>query len=562
MKNVFLYISVLILLGVKGYGQNMQNANWCFGRNSGLTFSPNINTPTVLTGVAMNTIEGCASVSNPQGNLLFYTDGSSVWNANHQITVTGLNGHTSSTQSAIIIPKPNNSDRFFIVTIDGYTGDYKGLYYSEVNSIGQIIPNQKNIVLRDHNNSNINGAYQNASEKLTSTRHSNGVDYWLVTQIRDRVYSYKVTSSGISLTPQANTVAPVNIQAPSSNVPGNGLGEMKISPDAGLIGIIYGRIANLGGRLVYGTFDNSTGQVQFNNNYIVGPGNFYSLAFSPNSRVLYFGTNTGSPPAISQISRIDLSTGNIESTPLNYSTGLQLAINGKIYISDLDSSVSPRPSNLSVINSPDNFYNPDIESHIIFLGYNALFYGMPQLVPFNDNYVCTSDLTLVSPSDDVSFGLGIKQASVSIKASNVIYNESVAVYHAGTTVVLKPGFHAVNGSKFRGYIEGCSGTFLGRQSNNEEENSSEAIHEESIFSDTNFFSLFPNPATAAFMVTSTLDIKHITVTSFDGKTVFNGDMKEKTTSHTIDIGGYIPGFYIVNVTTQTGETQTQKLIKN
>lgn len=102
MKNInyyriFIYITIMIFnrnIMAQGEGNF-----WYFGYNAGLDF--NTNPPTPLTNGALNTAEGCAAVSDKNGNLLFYTDGSFVYDKNHNLMPNGagLMGHPSSTQS-------------------------------------------------------------------------------------------------------------------------------------------------------------------------------------------------------------------------------------------------------------------------------------------------------------------------------------------------------------------------------------------------------------------------------------------------------------------------------
>src|SRR4051812_2901458 len=91
--------------------------NWYFGDNAGLNFST--TPPTVLTNGALVTSEGCASISGPSGNLLFYTDGSTVWNASHvpMANGTGLLGDASSTQAALIVRQPGSTILYHIFTL-------------------------------------------------------------------------------------------------------------------------------------------------------------------------------------------------------------------------------------------------------------------------------------------------------------------------------------------------------------------------------------------------------------------------------------------------------------
>src|SRR5688572_8143282 len=97
---------------------SQQGNIWYFGYNSGLTF--NTNPPSVLNDGQLFTDEGCAVMNDFNGQLLFYTDGSKVWNRQHQIMSngTGLYGHISAANSAIIVPKPGSSTIFYIFTAD------------------------------------------------------------------------------------------------------------------------------------------------------------------------------------------------------------------------------------------------------------------------------------------------------------------------------------------------------------------------------------------------------------------------------------------------------------
>src|SRR5690348_6358610 len=92
-------------------GQKESNI-WYFGDRAGLSF--NTATPTVLTNSAMNTDEGCATVCDASGNLLFYTDGRTVYTKNHGTmnNGTGLLGALSTSQSATIVPSPGNASQF------------------------------------------------------------------------------------------------------------------------------------------------------------------------------------------------------------------------------------------------------------------------------------------------------------------------------------------------------------------------------------------------------------------------------------------------------------------
>src|SRR2546421_10634416 len=104
-KSTLILLSVFFLLAQKSFAQKEANI-WYFGNYGGVDF--NSGSPVVLTNSAMSAFEGCTSIANHNGQLLFYTDGMSVWNKNHAIMFngTGLDGNSSSTQSGVIVPQP------------------------------------------------------------------------------------------------------------------------------------------------------------------------------------------------------------------------------------------------------------------------------------------------------------------------------------------------------------------------------------------------------------------------------------------------------------------------
>ena len=64
--------------------------------------------PTGLTDGALDTNEGSATISDENGNLLFYTDGSSAYDRNGDVMLNGnfLGGNSTTTQSGVIVPRP------------------------------------------------------------------------------------------------------------------------------------------------------------------------------------------------------------------------------------------------------------------------------------------------------------------------------------------------------------------------------------------------------------------------------------------------------------------------
>ena len=103
-------LTLILLIGTSTLFAQGEAANWFFGTGAGLTFdlATGEATPNSLALGTINTNEGCSSISDVNGNLLFYTDGRNVWDRNFQIMPnadylngTGLLGDPSSTSSGM-----------------------------------------------------------------------------------------------------------------------------------------------------------------------------------------------------------------------------------------------------------------------------------------------------------------------------------------------------------------------------------------------------------------------------------------------------------------------------
>ena len=91
MRLVFILLFILHTVGL-AWGQGQGNV-WHFGNKVGLDFST--GEPVEITDSEIVTYEGCASMSDCEGNLLFYTNGGGrlpgygnpgmIWNRNNEV---------------------------------------------------------------------------------------------------------------------------------------------------------------------------------------------------------------------------------------------------------------------------------------------------------------------------------------------------------------------------------------------------------------------------------------------------------------------------------------------
>lgn len=364
MTKKILLIAFTFLTSYNSLAQGEANI-WYFGYMAGLDF--NSGSPVVINDSQMITYEGCSTISNENGKLLFYTDGYRVWNKNHQMMPNGtdLLGHSSSTQSGIIIPKPNNPGIYYIFTVPELAGP-DGLRYSEVDmslngGLGDIT-SKKNILL-----------YTPSCEKLTAIKNAADDGYWVISHGfgDNRFISYAITENGVNLTPIVSNSGSIIDGDKSGSI-----GYLKISPNGDKV-ISSNR--NLNVELF--DFDNATGivsnsKVIFKNNY-----RNYGAEFSPSGNIAYLTTGSG------DLVQLDLMASNIASTATtlhsNYNnanpnivSALQLAPDGKIYGALFGERY------ISVINNPDVLgLGSDFVVHRLFLGMNATsISGLPQFI--------------------------------------------------------------------------------------------------------------------------------------------------------------------------------------
>lgn len=319
------YFFVLVILEIV-YSQKEANI-WYFGNKAGLDF--NSGNPIELIDGQLITGEGCATISDNNGQLLFYTDGQTVYNRTHAIIPggTGLKGHSSSAQSAIIIPQPLNDSIFYVFTAPsiGSSTD-SGSYYSIINKnlasgSGAIISSKKNIFLT-----------KPVAEKLTAVKHNNGKYIWILYHEYGtaKFLAYLLTDTGLVTSPITSTSG-LSYNTATSYAYG-----LKASPNGTKIASAVAHTSETIVTLELHDFNDSTGIVSngftLKNNYLNG----YSVEFSPDSRLLY-----ASPYEASILLQYDLSSTSIsdiiasEKTIATFNSGfrgaIQLAPNGKIY---------------------------------------------------------------------------------------------------------------------------------------------------------------------------------------------------------------------------------------
>jgi hypothetical protein len=326
--------------------------HWQFGDSCALDFSSGAP---VATKSSLDVVEGTASISDKNtGQLLFYTDGTSVWDKNNNQMPNGFGmygGYGTSTQAALIIPLPGSSTIYYLITAD--QGGYRpqpmhGINYS-------IVDMSLNGGLGDVTIKNNPLVPPPAGEKLVGVKHCNGNDYWVITHpfTGNSFNVYLLNSSGLNTVPIISNVGTPEDSLFDGFYPT--IGYLKASSNGRKLALA---IYDMQIFEIY-DFNSSTGVVSnpitiHYSNPLESP---YGVCFSPDNSKVYVSLDNAA-----LIYQYDLSS-NIPSNIIASETaiathipapeGMQLGPDGKIYVS-LYYVDSNSVNSLSVINNPNN----------------------------------------------------------------------------------------------------------------------------------------------------------------------------------------------------------------
>lgn len=324
-----------------------QNNNWYFGGRAALNFNviPGQPVPTVLSNSQMVADEGSSSISDKNGDILFYTNGVNIYNRLHQVILNGNNigGNISACQSSIIIPVPGNDSIYYVFTTDAIENSFTAGYcYSIVN------------MRRDNGNGEVivkrNLLWASCTERLTAVRHRNGTDVWLITNDNSSniFRSWLISCNGLAPSPVVSVAGLVMNHSILTNT-----GFMKVSPDGRQLCQVHFPLIDppevYPNFIQLFDFDNLSGIIS--NARTFNPGNalYTNCEYSPNSQLLYLLR-----PFENKIDQIEsrlptmaaiiASRDSILSTTSFY--GIQLAPDEKIYL-------IRQGGLMSTINNPD-----------------------------------------------------------------------------------------------------------------------------------------------------------------------------------------------------------------
>ncbi len=351
-------------------------AQWHFGSYGGLNFQN--GAPTAITNSTMNARFSSTGISDNLGNLLFYSDGQDVWNKNNVLMANGQNtgGNSQGYQASVVIKKSGNVYYLITYNITNFISGLPMINYSLVDmslaaGLGSVTAS----------NLSITPAGFPMANKLAATRHCNQTDHWILTHKggfpgSNEYHAFLATAAGISSNVVISSIGANQPQSYGTIYYGANYyyqGIQKFSPNGKKI------CATMPFRAVE-LYDFNTATGSLSNLVILDTmisitpsiGGVYSeydpnsmcAEFSPDGSKLYvtytnnqpslvqFDLCAGSPNAIAA-SKTAISLINRGGFYPNGIPTMQLGIDGKIYVTLLNTGNTNTPNFMGVINNPN-----------------------------------------------------------------------------------------------------------------------------------------------------------------------------------------------------------------
>jgi len=262
-------------------------------------------------GNSVTSYEGVSAASNDKGELLFYTNGRSLWTGTGgSVTKTygglltgnewGLN-NGSAAQGVITVRHPLDPARYWVITTDDALAPTKGMNAFSFDTLGNLLSGPTRL-----------GTFR-TSEGISATLHSNGVDVWVtcLASGTSQFHTFLLKCDGFE---SESVVSPIG-----PNVTGNKeRGGISYSWDGEYLAQAHPNWWPDGDKIVsIYRFNKSTGELYDAKNVSGVWGSPYDIAWSPNNQRVYVSMQN------SAIHYLDISNWNVTSIKNSWtSTGV------------------------------------------------------------------------------------------------------------------------------------------------------------------------------------------------------------------------------------------------
>lgn len=401
-------------------GSRANTRYWFFGDGAGLDFGAGGSTATPVTAGCVGSCaaeEGSTVVTDTLGNLLFWTNGRTIWMADGSVmpNSTGLLANNSATQATAFFPLNRERSKYAIITnTSEHLHENEGdLHYSVIDMSlngGKGEVTTKNQPLWP-------GQHDYSSEALTAAPKSDGSGYWVLTY-RPGTTNLLVFEFTGDAPVGAPTEYPAGVSVSRYEASGVGFGTLNFNraytqlvmmagdhclasescpSRRGVVrlidfdtvtGQVTNRFAWVNSQANRGTADPSFNNAGYSASYSPGENYIYTTSLYPGRLFRYKIAGAATSAEIKSSEEFIASTTSATTTPIVQDGGGQVlrAPNSKMYVANR------AQSSISVINNPDaattsSMTNAQIQSAIGW-EYNGQAlasgtssrYGLPQMI--------------------------------------------------------------------------------------------------------------------------------------------------------------------------------------
>ncbi|MBD8490190.1 gliding motility-associated C-terminal domain-containing protein [Echinicola sp. CAU 1574] len=264
------------------------NNIWYFGNGAGLDFNPDpdnpdgpLPRPVEDPGFTWDIPAGTTTISDQAGQVLFYTDGQTVWDLNGNVMQDGddIGGDNSSAQSVIAVKVPQEQTLYYLFTTESSGGGSNTVKFSLVDIKGENQQGVGSVVSSD------NFLFSPGTEQ--SAAIASGDTTWVMFhELGNNTFrAYPVTSEGVGQS--------VNSSVGTDHGFSSGVGSMKFSPDGEKLAVT---IVDESGCSVVDVFDfdESTGELREYATIDLGcDDEVYGLEFGSDSNKVFVSYKNG-----------------------------------------------------------------------------------------------------------------------------------------------------------------------------------------------------------------------------------------------------------------------------
>jgi large repetitive protein len=366
-----MWLALPINLLSQGYQpMHLGMTDWYFGNSpNGINFNRATRIPAVITNkVSPFGSGGSATASDPiNGNLLFYSDGSNVYDASNLLmpTGSGLLGNPASNQPVAFCPVPGVPNKYFIFS-NSATNTVPGSITYDVVDLSllgnSLFPST--VPLGD-----LEGPFHVAlgligrAEAMTVVPHTNGIDYWLLTQVANSQDYTATLINAATYTPAHTgtfthtTSTPLGLVMSASHFAyhaGGAVKRLAVAPTTANTDAIILNFNDASGAFTFSTAINNSASGSANNQAI------YDIEWSGDGNYVYysvFGDQTAAISVAGNVFQFDfvnptVTLASVLPATVFRSYGLQLAPDSSIY--HLYQSVAGGPFLIGKISDPDS----------------------------------------------------------------------------------------------------------------------------------------------------------------------------------------------------------------